>query len=264
MKNLKSFILLFAALGLLFTGCSKDDQEAAKLSFLLVDAPGDYAAVNVEVVGLEVIIDGEKINVDVEPKVHNLLELTGGMSALLGDGFFPAGQLSQIRLILGDDNEVLIEGETVEGETEFSSHALQTPSAQQSGLKLNVNYDLEAGVAYEFILDFNVEKSVVTLPNDMGYILKPVIRTTTVAESGAISGMYTTEGIVTVTASSDPNSEDDDISAFTSETGAFLLYGVPEGTYVVTVKTETETLATVENVVVVKGERNDLGELNVE
>jgi hypothetical protein len=264
MKNLKSFFLLFAALGLLFTGCSKDDQETARLSFLLVDAPGDYAAVNVEIVGLEVIIDGERINVDVEPDVYNLLEFTGGMSALLGDDFFQTGQLSQIRLILGENNEISIEGETVEGETEYISHELKTPSAQQSGLKLNVNYNLEAGVAYEFILDFNVGKSVVSLPNDMGYILKPVIRTTTVAESGSISGMVATEDMVTITASSDPNSEDDDISAFTDETGAFLLYGVPDGTYVVTVKTETETLATVENVVVVKGERNDLGEITVE
>lgn len=264
MKNLKSFILLFAALGVLFTGCSTDDQEeTARLSFLLVDAPGDYQAVNVEVVGLEVIIDGEKNIVDVEPKVHNLLELTGGVSALLGEDFFPAGQLSQIRLILGEDNEVLIEGD----DNSSVRHELKTPSAQQSGLKLNVNYNLEAGVAYQFILDFNVDKSLVSLPNDMGFILKPVIRTTTVAESGAISGEVSTEESVIVTASSDPNSEEDDISAFTDETGAFLLYGVPEGTYELTVTTGTEdpqTIASLAGVVVVKGERTDVGEITVE
>lgn len=258
MKNFKSFILVFAALGLLFTGCSKEDQETAQLSFLLVDAPGDFQEVNVEVVGLEVIIDGETIQVDVEPQSYNLLELTGGISALLGDGQFPAGQLSQIRLILGDNNDVVLEGEEGEGSV---SHELKTPSAQQSGLKLNVHYDLEAGVAYEFILDFNVEKSIVALPNDMGYILKPVIRTTTVAESGAISGtVLATEESVMVTASSDANSTDDDISAYTDENGAFLLFGVPAGTYEVTVSGNVVA----DNVVVVTGERTDLGEISLE
>ncbi|WP_037325545.1 DUF4382 domain-containing protein [Salinimicrobium terrae] len=253
MKNLKSFILLFAALAVIFTGCSKDDnQENAQLSFIMVDAPGDYQEVNVEVTGLEVIIDGETIQVDVEPRVYNLLELTGGVSALLGDGYFPAGQLSQIRLILGNDNSVLLEGESEEAE-------LKTPSAQTSGLKLNVHYDLEAGVAYEFILDFNVDKSVVALPNNMGFILKPVIRTTTVAESGSISGTVISEESVLVTASSDANSTEDDIVAYTDETGAFLLYGVPAGTYEVTV---AEVI--IPNVEVLVGERTDLGEVSLE
>lgn len=254
MKNFKSFIFLFAASALLFASCSKDDnQENARLSFIMVDAPGDYQEVNVEVIGLEVIIDGETTQVDVEPKVYNLLELTGGMSALLGDGYFPAGQLSQIRLILGENNHILLEGDSEESE-------LKTPSGQTSGLKLNVHYDLEAGVAYEFILDFNVEKSIVALPNDQGFILKPVIRTTTVAESGAISGTVISEESVVVTASSDANSTEDDISAYTNETGAFLLFGVPAGTYEVTVA-ESVVIPGVE---VVTGESTDLGEISLE
>lgn len=259
MKNFNSLILIFAALGMLFTGCSKDDeQENAQLTFTMVDAPGDYEAVKVEVTGVEVIIDGETIAVDVEPQVYDLLELTGGVTALLGEGYFPAGQLSQIRLILGEDNSVLLEGETEEADP--TSHELKIPSAQQSGLKLNVHYDLEAGVTYNFILDFNVEKSVVALPNDKGFILKPVIRTTTVAESGAISGtVVPTEESVLVTASSDATSTADDIAAYTDETGSFLLYGVPAGTYEVTVG----DAVTIPNVEVVVGEQTELGEIGL-
>lgn len=156
MKNIYTIILCFVALGLVFTGCTKDNQETAQYSFKLVDAPGDYQEVNIDVQGLEVKLNGELITLDVEPKVLNLLELTGGVSELLAEGEFPAGQISQIRLILGENNTVV-----VEGETELQTYDLFTPSAQQTGVKLVVAKNLEANIRYDFILDFNVDKSIV-------------------------------------------------------------------------------------------------------
>lgn len=252
MKKIYQFILCFAALGLVFTGCSKEDQETASYSFSLVDAPGDYQEVNVDIQGLEVIVNGEIIKLDVEPQVINLLELTGGVSALLADGELPVGQINQIRLILGDNNTLVLEGET-----ESEVFDLQTPSAQQTGLKLVVAKSLEAGIQYDFILDFNVDKSVVNQGAESGYSLKPVIRVTTKAESGAIAGMVTAGEQTLVTAAS----ATDTISAYTNEeTGAFLLYAVPAGEYKVTVG---ETVAN-ENVEVVTGETTDLGQITVQ
>lgn len=248
MKKLNKLIVCFAALGLVFTSCNKDEQETATYSVHLVDAPGDYKAVKVNVIGLEVIVNGETKNLDVEAGVYDLLELTGGVRALLAGGEFPAGDLSQIRLVLGDQNSLVIEGEN--GDEEYE---LQTPSAQQSGLKLNVHQTLEPGILYEFILDFNVDKSVVALGDHSGYILKPVIRTTTLAESGAISGSVTPADAQTLVTAA---SVTDTISAYTDEAGAYLLYAVPAGNYTVTVGENI----TMEDVEVIIGETKDLGE----
>src|SRR5690554_2091884 len=108
----------------------------------------------------------------IEGGVYDLLELTAGVNVLLYNDEVPAGDISQIRLILGEENSIVVDGEVL---------PLDTPSAQQSGLKIQVHQTLEAGVLYEFILDFDVDKSIVAQGNG-GYSLKPVIRATTTAD----------------------------------------------------------------------------------
>lgn len=244
MKNLFNFILCLVTTGIFLTSCNNSDSdETAGITVKMIDAPGDYAEVNVNVQGIEVIVNDEPHTFTVEnPGLYDLLKLTGGNFASLLSENIPAGQLSQIRLILGaEDNAVVMidSGDTVE---------LQTPSAQQSGLKLNVNYDLQPGVVYNFILDFNADKSVVELGTDTGLVLKPVIRVTTEAESGSVSGTINpaTPAVVTAT-----NGVEEITANTNSETGEFLLYGVPEGTYAITI-TPVEGEAKIINDVVVK------------
>ncbi len=244
----------------IFIGCSNDDDsevtpdETARMSVKLVDAPGDYEAVFVDVQDVVIKYNGSDDEVvigDVNAGVYNLLELTGGVSILLVDDEIPAGSISQIRLILGDNNTVVVDGETF---------PLQTPSAQQSGLKINVNETLEPGIFYEFILDFDVEESIVQQGNG-GYLLKPVIRASTEAETGAIVGNVLPLGIQTlVTASNGPV----EISSYTNVGGQFSLVGVPAGTYTVTY--ETDPLLgfppiVVDDVVVVVGVTTTLDEV---
>lgn len=230
MKNLFKFILCFVIAGTALVSCSTDEnqRDTAGITVKMVDAPGDFLEVLVNVQAIEVRVDGQTHQFSVaRPGQYDLLELTGGNFAALLDEQIPAGRLSQIRLILGADGNAVV----VEGATEGSSNTLdlQTPSAQQSGLKLNVNYDLQPGVTYDFILDFNVHKSVVQLGAGQGLILKPVIRVTTEAESGAISGTVSPAQAATITATAGETV----ITAETDETGAYLLYGVPAGTYTV-------------------------------
>lgn len=242
MKNL--FKLMLLLLVTVTTSCSNDDNNTGTSGFIvkLVDAPGDYASVFVNVQAIEAIVDGNAIQFNVEqPGPVDLLTLTGGNFAALLNENIPSGRLSQIRLILGEmENNILLEGET-------ELRDLKTPSAQQSGLKLNVNYDLQPGVTYNFILDFNVDKSIVELGAGQGYILKPVIRVITEAESGAISGTVAPAMAATITATDG----DTEITANTNtDTGEFLLYGVPAGTYTVVIETAGGDIVTVTDVVV--------------
>lgn len=246
MKNLLKIILSVFVISVTMISCDSDDSSAegtSGMSVRLVDAPGDYDNVFIDVVGVEAIVDGEIVLLETNAGIYDLLTLTGGEFVDLVNEDIPSGDLSQVRLVLGTENSIVLDsGEAV---------SLQTPSAQQSGLKLNVNYDLQPGVLYEFIMDFKVDESIVAQGNG-GYLLKPVIRITTSAESGSIAGSvepFDTE--TKVTATNDVSGEE--ISAYTDDAGEFLLYGVPEGTYTVLVDSESGLTSTINDVTVEVG-----------
>jgi hypothetical protein len=218
---------LLVALGLLVAAVSCDsDEKNARLQVWLTDGPGDYEEVNIDIQGVEVHSDlndngkGWK-SLDVESGVYNLLELTNGLDTLIGELEMPAGQVSQIRLILGDNNSIKVDGQT---------HDLSTPSSQQSGLKIQVHAALVEGVTYKILLDFDVAKSIVKTGAG-AYVLKPVIRSIAEASSGAISGVVSpaesTPAVYAIGA-------DTVATAYTDADGHFLLRGVPPGTYKVT------------------------------
>lgn len=259
MKYLLKLTACLAVLGLVVTSCSTENsgEEGVGFSVKLVDAPGDYEKVLVDVQAIEVKLEEETFELPVaEPGVYDLLELTGGVSAMLVETVLPAGKLHQIRLVLGENNSVVSGGDTLD---------LKTPSAQQSGLKLNVNQEMQPGLLYEFILDFNVDKSIVDSGDGQGLILKPVIRASLEAESGAISGTVTPAEIQSLVTATKDSTE---IAAYTDEeTGAFLLYGVPSGSYTVTItpdSTSGKSPMTIEEVPVTNGEVKDLGVLTLE
>jgi len=133
------------------------------------------------------------------------------------------GTISQIRLILGPNNSVIVDG---------VSHPLSTPSAEQSGLKIQVHQTFEPGVSYAILLDFDANQSIVEKGNGE-YQLKPVIRTIDIALSGSIKGSISPVGTVaTITASSNGLTF---YSSVSNSNGDFLVAGLPAGTYNITV-----------------------------
>lgn len=256
---MKKFILiLFVSLSMLaFFGCDSDDSKNARLEVWLTDAPGDYEEVNVDIRGVEIHTSGGDQDsgwkpLSVEAGVYDLLTLTNGLDTLLGSLELPAGKVSQIRLVLGNSNTVKVAGEV---------YALQTPSAQQSGLKLQVNESLTEGLTYRILLDFDVARSVVQTGNG-SYSLKPVIRTITEAQDGAIQGVVdpieSTPAIYAIVGS------DTVATTFTDDAGEFLLRGLPADSYkVVFVPNSTYTPVTKEGVSVSLGNVTDLGTVEI-
>ncbi|MDH3381993.1 MAG: DUF4382 domain-containing protein, partial [Flavobacteriaceae bacterium] len=183
-QHLIQMVLVFIAIFFLKSCSDETTNQMARVQFILVDAPGDYEEVNIDL--KDVLINRTDENSgwesvgNVQAGVYNLLDYTGGFEALIADVELPAGQINQIRLLLGDNNSIKLEGSD-------GLLKLDTPSAQQSGLKLKVNAEILGGVLYTFILDFDADKSVVKAGNSGKYNLKPVIRVTTEALSGAIS-----------------------------------------------------------------------------
>ena len=265
LKHLKSYFLVLTAI--IFIGCTGSNTTStlgtSKISVKLMDDPGDYENVFIEVVDVKVKVNDDSEDDNgwqsleaINTGVYDLLELTGGINVLLVDEYeIPSGMLNQIRLILGEDNTIVIDGETF---------PLRTPSAQQSGLKIKVNETVEAGYNYTFLLDFDVDESIVMAGNSGNINLKPVIRASIEATSGAISGSVTPAEIQTEISASNGV---DTISTFTNEEGNFVLVGLTEGTYTVSVTPDSAselTSLTIENVEVTSGETTDLGIIALE
>ncbi|WP_242134232.1 DUF4382 domain-containing protein [Aestuariivivens marinum] len=266
MKNLKILKFIFPLfISTLFFSCNDSNSDGVKaaptISVRLVDAPGDYEAVNVEIVDVMIKMNNDSddeagwMSLDANDGTVNLLDFTGGISKVLVDRFpIPAGTLSQMRLVLGDGNTVVIK----EGDMN-KEYNLKTPSAQQSGLKVKINALIEEGFTYDYILDFDVEKSIVHAGNSDNIILKPVLYASAEVSSGIIEGTVAPELALPATASVIVNEGTEDefeITAQTDDSGAFALWGVPAGTYNVSVISSNADYASgsAMDVVVVNGE----------
>jgi hypothetical protein len=225
MKSNFLLILSFCFLsGVFMSSCSsKNDSQTARLQVRLTDAPASYDAVLIDIKDVQINVTGDDDKgwqslAGVKAGVYNLLDLVNGKDTLLIDANIPTGRLHQIRLVLGTSNSIVVNGVTI---------PLQTPSAEQSGLKLNVQQDVTGDILYTMTLDFDAARSIVQTGSNQ-YILKPVIRTLLNAVGGSIKGAVLPQTVRTSVFAIQGN---DTLTTFTDSVGRYLIRGVPAGTY---------------------------------
>ena len=263
MKNL--FYALMAGCLLTFAACSKgsvsDSTGTSSMSVFLVDGPAAYDKVYLDIQDVQVKASSDAAengwqSLSISRKgIYNLLNFKNGLDTLLGTVQLPAGKINQLRLVLGPNNSVVLNGIT---------YPLTTPSAQQSGLKLAINANLVAGIDYRIWIDFDAARSIVQTGSG-SFILKPVIRTFTQAESGAIKGFVlpvAAKGwaFAIVNANDTVSSTPADAT-----TGLFLLRGLPAASYKVAFRATAGTYkdTTILNVGVTTGNVTDLGNVQL-
>jgi Domain of unknown function (DUF4382) len=126
------------------------------------------------------------------PKRVNLQNLTNGVLEELGSTPLPPGTYQQLRMVLSNNTPAAPFANSVvpTGGTETP---LDTPSAQQSGLKMNASITVAANQLADVVLDFHACDSVVVTGQSSRYILKPVVSilprvTTGLAVEGYVAG----------------------------------------------------------------------------
>lgn len=263
----KIFFVLTGALSLLLFACSKNDNNTntasgtTSMKVYLVDGPAAYDKVYLDIQSVQVKAstdaseDGwQTLNIG-RKGIYNLLDFKNGIDTLLGAVTLPAGTISQLRVVLGTNNSVVING---------VAYPLTTPSAQQSGLKLAINATLIAGIDYRIWIDFDAARSIVQTGNG-SFILKPVIRTFTEATSGGIKGFslpVASKGWVFAI-----QNTADTISSTPADpaTGAFLLRGLPAANYKLSFHATAGTYrdTTLNNVMVLNGAVTDVGSVTL-
>ncbi|MCW3120766.1 MAG: hypothetical protein JWQ38_258 [Flavipsychrobacter sp.] len=194
-----------------FYSCKKKDDNnnttaTSTVSMHLTDDPANYEHLYLDIKSVEVTMSGSSAItlVPLRAGIYDLLKFRNGLDTLLVRTTVPTGTVSQIRLILGD-NSSIVEGGVV--------YPLSTPSAQESGVKLNLNQTFTAGGAYDIWIDFDAAKSILKTGNGK-YKLKPVIRAYSSVTLGRIKGyvlplnalatVYAVNGTDTAAAIADP------------------------------------------------------------
>ncbi len=257
MKNIKVMLCILVAF--VVASCNDEEPARAQLQIRLTDSPGSYEEVNVDIQDVLVSNSEEDTGwlslANINRGVYNLLDFTNGADTLLADASIPVGEINQVRLVLGENNTVKIGGEIFD---------LDTPSGQQSGLKIKLQIEIIEGVDYKVILDFDAAKSVVKAGNSGKYNLKPVIRAFLEAENGSIAGTIEPKEVNTVISAILGT---DTISTYSNEEGNFLLGGMEPGTYDVLIRPDTAydyNNKHIKDVTVLLGQKTELGTVPLE
>ncbi len=236
-----AFAVMLSTLALgWMSGCNKitsfnsRNNNPGTLQIKLTDAPAHYDSVMIDIQKVEVQgVDSSNVNswqvVSDSSMMVNLLDLTNGAYKVIGEKRLEPGTYPQIRLILGSNNYVVVDGQ---------QHALKVPSGQQSGLKINANATIKPGYTYTLLLDFNAARSIVHTGNSHSanrkFILKPVIRASNEAITGAIAGTIAPAGTNPTVYGINGSDTVSTVFADTT-TGEFKLVGLQAGTYSVSI-----------------------------
>lgn len=258
--QMRSKFVALSAVILAACGGGGGATDSGSLRLALTDAPAcGYDQVNVTIQKVRVHTSSAATDSDAgwsevllsPAKRVDLLTLSNGVLAELGQTALPTGHYTQLRLVLAanDGANPMANAVTPTGGTET---ALATPSASQTGLKMNVNIDVAANKVADFVLDFDACKSVVKLGHSGQYNLKPVVSViprladATQQVVGYVAPALAASANVSlqlngVTVKSTPPTKD----------GKFILYPVPVGTYDLVVNAQGRVTATITGVPVV-------------
>lgn len=260
LKNMKKLIgILVIALLAGLSACSNDkDGNKSLVQFSLTDAPSlkGYQALYLDVRGLYYTVgDSTEIPLPVSPAIVNLLDLTNGKDTLLANIELEAGQkVSQVRLVLGDNNTlVLADGTNVN---------IKVPSGSTSGLKLNVQSAAATTSGYKVLIDFNAEKSIIAKGNG-SYSLKPVIRSYIVANTSKVYGHISPSNVpfqvLTVM-----NGDTLVTVSDTLQNNYFMLHGLISGNYEIQFIDSTGVVRKTLNQNIIGGSDIDMGNVLIE
>lgn len=247
--------------------CSKNESNnnpngQAKVQMMLTDAPATYDAVFLDVKSVSInnsTGDAGWVDYPLDPKFNtpiNILDYRNGTVVAMGDPLtLPAGKIEQIRLVLGDNNKVVIDG---------VDHALTVPSGPTSGYKINFHKELAPDGVYKIWLDFDAARSVHEAGKSGKYLLRPVVKAFSEETNGQFRGyvkpleakpwLYALKGTDTVG------------SAIPAPDGFFHFVGLADGAYSLGIDADSASMyrdTLINNINVVFGKVTDVGTITL-
>jgi len=126
------------AFALVALACDSSGPAMSHVRLLLTDAPGPDVQSAVVYVSRAYLVpgdDGNPVDLSTTPQQHDLLQLQNGVTALLGSATIPAGDYSQLRLVVDSARLTLVDGATFDDGS--ITRAMRVPSGAESGIKVS-------------------------------------------------------------------------------------------------------------------------------
>ncbi|MDO8586903.1 MAG: DUF4382 domain-containing protein [Armatimonadota bacterium] len=187
------FLVCMSISALLLTalaGCGGGSGGSSSLQLFITDAPIDAEAINVAITKIEVHSEANgwvtlkeyspalQLNLmDFQAKFDQDDDPSTVANYLLLDVPLTAGHYTMVRLFV-ESVDVVIDGQT---------HPVDLNNLDQTGIKLNHEFDVAQGGAAALLLDFNGKESIVETGNG-SYKLQPIIAMVPKNIVGGISG----------------------------------------------------------------------------
>jgi hypothetical protein len=238
------------ALPLLALAACSNGPDEGRLVLQVTDAPFPFdlvesTEVTVDSVAVKMSGGGGFFTIDRTPRVLDLLELRGGVTANLADASVPAGSIEQIRIFTSEATIHL---------TDARSFDLVFPSGSSSGVKVFPSPPIEvaADQTVEALIDFDLGQSFSAVPSSpqraadiTAFHFHPVLRIQNLLHVGAVSGTaWSDAGTPSDTSDDGPlvdaavtasQAGTDITSTATGDDGRYLLMGLAPGSYDLTV-----------------------------
>ncbi len=259
-KSILIYLSMLVALVIMaLIGCKKNSSENAAgfstMDVKMTDASGLYEKVVVDIREVLVHVEGSgwvQVNMT-RAGTYNLLDFNNGKDTLLAHGSIVSGHVTQIRLVLGPNNYLVLNGVTI---------PMETPSAEESGLKINIDQTCEPGKTYMIWLDFNANKSVV-LKGNGGYALKPVIRGFLLNITGSVSGDVNPDLAANYVYAIPNGNINDTFATYTRSDGYFKICGLAVGSYYLTFSNNASIVKVINPVYITANAETNLGTVNI-
>lgn len=278
MKTLRiiSATAVIATMLVTFSSCEKEDLNPdpdgpapGTMTVKMTDAPGDYEALDVEITNVEAYLEGSGwVSLNNQAQMVSVLDLTNGAETQIAfDGEAQAGVYSMIRVTFGNNNSLSFDAGTdlgfdLGGLTGGASATIDIDWATTTSNQVVIEIDREvsANAGAEVLLDFHVMESVIQTGQQ--FVLDPaitVINDTQTGVHGQIEGAASAAVVVT--------DGENTFSSYTDASGHFLIRGMDDGIYTVTLMPSQEGLGllehaddqTIESVTVVEGRITQMG-----
>jgi hypothetical protein len=261
----KKIILVFLAFlfSISFWSCEPADSDPkALVNVILIDAPAQWDSVFVEVEGvdIEIQVQGREsetqtffLPYSLGDKVIEVSALVAGQGLLLGRDELPIGKIISATFRIGDSHSLFLDGDR---------YALPLANSGMTELPIELEMDIEQGIAYDLILDFDLEKSIRVLSETpLTLELDPKLSAVSGIGAGELKGTISPTSLRPALYAIISG---DSVSTHVNSSGTFL-FRLPAGIYTVYIdpKDERYQAGIIQNVEVISGKSTDLTRITI-
>jgi len=219
-------ILAFASLVFIGNSCVDDTPDAtSKLKVRICDGPSsNFKSVIIDIQAVQVKItsdsnmSGWKTLDNTNIGQYDLMSLTNGKDSLIASQDLSTGSISQLKLVLGTKNKVVLNDGT--------EKPLYLLASQLNQLRLDVSALLYADQTCEIFVDIDVSRSI-RIDDSGAYFFFPSVRTFKKSTTGTVLGNLTPK---TIDCYAYLISETDTLGGSISKNGSFQIRGITPGT----------------------------------